>query len=107
LRQQVAVAEGLADAPEEPATADALSDEALALRYLYEARAWYEEWTTIARQAITRRDHLIRLKLAKRRVSEDAADDASEGDEDTETTPTAEEGAPDTITRKPEGDANK
>lgn len=111
LRQQVAVAEGLADEPDEFIPADALTDEALALRYLYEARAWYEEWTTIARQVITRRDHLIRLKLAKRRASETAADDDDAGSEESdETTPTdkaTEESASGATARKPEGDPNK
>lgn len=30
-------------------------------------RAWYEEWTEIARSAVKRRDHLILLGLAKRK----------------------------------------
>jgi|GEM_PF-1153870 len=42
----------------EQAHADAL----VALRH------WYEEWSEIARIAITRRDHLIRLGLAKRKA---------------------------------------
>jgi tetratricopeptide (TPR) repeat protein len=38
LREQLAFAEGLADAHDEPATTEELSEEARALRYLYEAR---------------------------------------------------------------------
>ncbi len=30
-------------------------------------RAWYEDWSETARAVITRRDHLIRLGLAKRK----------------------------------------
>jgi len=30
-------------------------------------RAWYEEWSEIARATVTRRDYLIRLGLAKRK----------------------------------------
>ena len=37
-------------------------------RRLREARAFYEEWSTIARTRVTRRDHLIRLGLAERRA---------------------------------------
>ncbi len=34
---------------------------------LDELRGWFEEWTQVARAAIKRRDHLIRLGLAERR----------------------------------------
>ncbi len=36
-------------------------------RRLREARAFFEEWSTIARTKVTRRDHLIRLGLAQRK----------------------------------------
>lgn len=43
-------------------------------------RAWFEEWTEIARVAVKRRDYLIRMGLASRRSpakkGEDAGDDA-------------------------------
>ena len=92
LREQLTVAAGLADETADPATTEELSEEARALRYLYEARAWYEEWSTIARQVITRRDHLIRLRLAKRRASESAADETDDTDNaaNPATTPTAD-----------------
>lgn len=35
------------------------------------ARAFYEEWSTIARTVVTRRDHLIRLGLAQRKYASD------------------------------------
>jgi hypothetical protein len=68
-------------------------------RDLYELRAFYEEWTGVARLALTRRDHLIRCGLAKRRVSvgDDAAEDSDdandatpEGDGEVETTKTGD-----------------
>jgi hypothetical protein len=42
--------------------------EADTLRNLMALRAWYEEWSSIARVVIKRRDYLIRMGLAKRRV---------------------------------------
>jgi hypothetical protein len=39
-------------------------------------RAWYEEWSEIARVAVTRRDQLIRLGLASRKLRQE--DDESE-----------------------------
>ncbi len=35
---------------------------------LKDLRAWYEDWAEMARVLITRRDHLIRLGLAKRKM---------------------------------------
>ncbi len=35
-------------------------------------RAWYEEWSEIARAAIKRRDYLIRVGLAKRKSAKKA-----------------------------------
>lgn len=61
---------------------------------LREARAFYDEWSAIARAVITRRDHLILLGLATRRSPKPAgapapvtpiapvADDADEDDRD-------------------------
>jgi hypothetical protein len=37
-------------------------------RALVELRAWYEDWSEMARATFKRRDHLIRLGLAKRKV---------------------------------------
>jgi hypothetical protein len=37
-------------------------------RALLELRDWYYEWSELARQTVTRREHLIRLGLAERRV---------------------------------------
>jgi hypothetical protein len=36
---------------------------------LDELRAWFDEWTEVARASVKRRDHLIRIGLAERRVS--------------------------------------
>lgn len=45
------------DAADEPAPNDAL----------LKLHAWYGEWSEVARAVIKRRDHLIRLGLAKRK----------------------------------------
>lgn len=45
------------------------------------ARAFYEEWSTIARTLVERRDHLIRLGLAQRRyTAEEPTDDPPQPD---------------------------
>jgi len=46
------------------AVTEALEEHVHALAAL---RAWYEEWSEIARATVTRRDYLIRLGLAKRK----------------------------------------
>lgn len=38
-------------------------------KHLIELRGWFEEWSTVARVAIVRRDHRISLGIAKRRSS--------------------------------------
>jgi len=53
-------------------------------------RAWFEDWTGTARTAVTRRDHLIRLGLAKRKANgniEDIGDDDGEEEERPAPTP--------------------
>ncbi|AKV02305.1 hypothetical protein AKJ09_08968 [Labilithrix luteola] len=42
-------------------------------RMLVELRAWYEDWSEMARVTFKRRDHLLRLGLAQRRVAKKAA----------------------------------
>jgi hypothetical protein len=37
-------------------------------RVLVELRAWYEDWSEMARVTFKRRDHLLRLGLAQRKV---------------------------------------
>jgi hypothetical protein len=49
---------------------------------MLDRRAWYEGWGEIARSAIKRRDHLMRLGLASRRASE-----KGEGEEPRESVP--------------------
>ncbi len=44
---------------------------------LLELRDWYFEWSEIARQVITRREHLIRMGLAERR-NKDASEETDE-----------------------------
>jgi hypothetical protein len=44
---------------------------------LLELRDWYFEWSEIARQVITRREHLIRMGLAERR-NKDATEETDE-----------------------------
>lgn len=79
LRQWIDLAEGAPDVSLPDAEAIARS-EAKYLKGLLALRAWFEEWAGIARVAIKRRDHLIRLGLAKRRVqtSEPASDKNAE-----------------------------
>ena len=54
---------GDAEAPE-PSEAEA----AIRRNHLVKLREWFEEWSEVAKVAIKRRDHLIRLGLAHRRV---------------------------------------
>jgi hypothetical protein len=59
--------------------------EAAYLNRLRELRAWYEEWSGVARIVIKRRDLLIQLGLANRRASRTAdakTDDAVDDDTD-------------------------
>lgn len=67
LRNLITVAES---APELslPDADTVAKSEAAVLRNLMALRAWYEEWSGIARVVIKRRDYLIRMGLAKRRV---------------------------------------
>ncbi len=44
---------------------------------LMKLRAWYVEWSEIARASIRRRDHLITLGLARRKTGEKDADERS------------------------------
>lgn len=66
LEGLIATAQTAADVvPVDDAAASAAEEKHVgALRAL---RAWYEEWSEIARSAVKRRDHLILLGLAKRR----------------------------------------
>lgn len=68
LRELIGVAESAPEVSLPNAEAIARS-EATYLKGLMALRAWFEEWAGIARVAIKRRDHLIRLGLAKRRVT--------------------------------------
>lgn len=52
------------------------------LENLRHLRAWYGEWSEVARACVERRDYLIRLGLASRRKSE-GADKSPEGDTQT------------------------
>jgi hypothetical protein len=52
---------------------------------LLKLKSWYDEWSDVARVVITRRDHLIRLGLAKRktgRKKSGKAKGASDGSSD-------------------------
>lgn len=68
LRALVERAEGYVG-PDDGADAKAARKEREAknLQALKDLRAWYEDWAEMARLLISRRDHLIRLGLAKRR----------------------------------------
>ena len=68
LRNLIAVAES-APALSLPDAETIAQSEAANLRNLMALRAWFEEWSGIARVVIKRRDYLIRMGLAKRRVT--------------------------------------
>jgi hypothetical protein len=73
------------DTPATGTAGDARSTMTTEELYLYEARAWYEEWSTIARKLIKRRSDLILLGLAKRKSGKTAAtDDENTTDDDTD-----------------------
>ncbi len=77
LRALVARAQGFAerfDEPNERAKAERRMREALA-----ELRLWYEEWSEMARVTFKRRDELIRLGLASRRIRRGAGEPDSGG----------------------------
>jgi len=61
VRKLVETAKGLAPQVQTDPSAEARQIELVALR------AWYDDWSETARSVITRRDHLIRLGLAKRK----------------------------------------
>ncbi|HEY5956856.1 MAG TPA: hypothetical protein VIV60_09900 [Polyangiaceae bacterium] len=68
LRELVTAAESAPEVSAVDSEAVARS-EALLVKGLVVLRAWFEEWSTIARVAIKRRDYLIRLGLAKHRIA--------------------------------------
>lgn len=94
VRALLATARGFTSADEEAAPkSPAVSTTE---RDLYELRAFYEEWTGVARLVLTRRDHLIRCGLAKRRMKSadevDASDEDDEGEDATDAVVEAREG---------------
>jgi hypothetical protein len=62
LRGLIKTAERVADLSDAPSAIDTARE-----RDLEKLRAWYVEWAETARAVISRRDHLIRLGLAKRK----------------------------------------
>ncbi|MDI3283222.1 hypothetical protein [Polyangium sp. 15x6] len=62
-----------------PAEADADSTAEARRADLVTLRAWFDDWSETARTAITRRDHLIRLGLAKRKKAAKRAEGDEEG----------------------------
>lgn len=68
LRELVALAEATPEpVVKDPEAAQAVRDEQLTR--LARLREWYVDWATMARVAIRRRDHLIRLGLARKRAA--------------------------------------
>ncbi|APR76728.1 Hypothetical protein A7982_02075 [Minicystis rosea] len=63
----VARAESVSAGPNASETAARDAREAAYLQALVALRAWFEEWSEIARVAVKRRDHLIRMGLAARK----------------------------------------
>jgi len=66
LAHLVHVAESVGDGPPEDDSERAKKEQAQT-DALMALRAWYDEWSEIARVAVKRRDHLILLGLAKRK----------------------------------------
>lgn len=54
---------------------------------LMELYLWYKDWSTSARSAIRRRDHLIRLGLAKRKARKEGGEDAGDGGVESDSAP--------------------
>ena len=69
LAAQVATAQSVSDALDGDGGAQSAADTAYE-QSLIALRSWYEEWSDIARSTITRKDHLIRMGLAKRKSPE-------------------------------------
>ena len=67
LRELVSLAKRAAPVAQKPSPEQAAAAEARYLEDLKRLRAWYEEWSELARVTIKRRDHLIQLGLASRR----------------------------------------
>jgi len=55
------------------------ADETKRIESLSALRAWYDDWSDVARAVLSRRDHLIRVGLAKRKM-DDSADPTSPTD---------------------------
>ncbi len=75
LKSLVEQARRAAPVAQTPDAATAEAAEASYLENLKLLRAWYEEWSGIARIVIKRRDHLIQLGLATRRSPNTSNDD--------------------------------
>jgi hypothetical protein len=75
-RERVAELVTLAKSARATATVTPDDDDAYE-QALLELRDWYSEWAEIARLVVKRRDHLIRLGLAERRVGEGAEEDVT------------------------------
>lgn len=66
LQAMVETAQSVADTTEAATTA--VDQEAIRLAALRRIHAWITAWSEMARTVVTRRDHMIRLGIAKRRA---------------------------------------
>lgn len=80
IRGVLELAESVPDVVPVDTEAEAVAHERY-VQDLARLRAWYEEWSTIARNTIHRRDHLIRLGLASRRPSTSRTSESGEDGE--------------------------
>lgn len=69
LRKLLGTAESGAQPEDKKATAEAAAQVQRREQALFELRGWFDEWAEVARIFVTRRDYLIRLGLAHRKVS--------------------------------------
>lgn len=63
-------------APSDPKQVEAAARARQHQEALVALRHWFEEWSEIARVALTRRNHLISVGLAKRKASKPSTPDA-------------------------------
>lgn len=72
----VKAAESISDAPAEEDAAARVERDGAYVAGLIALRAWYEDWSEMARVAVKRRDYLIRMGLAKRKAPKKAKEGA-------------------------------
>ncbi len=82
VRELIELAKKASPAPDATLTEAWEAAEAERLQAIEELRGWYDKWAGIAKVVVTRRDHLIRLGLAKRKVGKKNGGQAAVGEAD-------------------------